>query len=92
VARPDITSTATTADRQTQPQLSYPVRERRVRRIRVHGTRHTCGSILAALDVHPRVAIQILRHSKISITMEIDTQVPEASTREALRKLGESLG
>ncbi len=36
--------------------------------------------------------MQILRHSKISITMEIYTEVPEASTRDALRKLGESLG
>ncbi len=44
-----------------------------VRRIRVHDTRHTCGSLLAALDVHPRVAMQILRHSKISSTMEIYT-------------------
>ncbi len=31
----------------------------------------TCGSLLAALEVHPRVAMQILRHSKIAITMEI---------------------
>ncbi len=36
--------------------------------------------------------MQILRHSKISITMEIYTEVPEASTRDALRTLGESLG
>jgi integrase len=43
----------------------------RVPRITVHGTRKTCGSLLAALDVHPRVAMQILGHSKIAITMEI---------------------
>ena len=29
----------------------------------MHGARKTCGSMLAALDVHPRVAMQILRHS-----------------------------
>ncbi len=63
-----------------------------MRRIRVHDTRHTCGSLLAALDVHPWVAMEILRHSKISITMEIYTEVPDASTHEALRRLGESLG
>ena len=57
-----------------------------------HSTRKTCGSLLAALDVHPRVAMQILRHSKIAITMEIYTEVPSASTREALRKLGQWLG
>lgn len=62
-----------------------------VRRIRVHDTRHTCGSLLAALDVHPRVAMQILRHSKIDVTMEIYTHVPSELTRRALKKLGESL-
>ncbi|MGB6577653.1 MAG: hypothetical protein WBF34_07015 [Streptosporangiaceae bacterium] len=39
--------------------------------ITVHGTRKTRGSLLAALDVHPRFAMQILRHSKIAVTMEI---------------------
>jgi len=64
----------------------------RVRRITVHGTRKSCGSLLAALDVHPRVAMQILRHSKIAITMEIYTEVVSSATREALRKLGDQLG
>jgi integrase len=58
----------------------------------VHGARKTCGSMLAALDVHPRVAMQILRHSKSAITMEIYTEVPSASTRTALRKLARRLG
>jgi integrase len=62
-----------------------------VPKITRHSTRKTCGSLLAALDVHPRVAMQILRHSKIAITMEIYTEVPSASTREALRKLGQWL-
>ncbi|MFC4608999.1 tyrosine-type recombinase/integrase [Streptomyces maoxianensis] len=39
-----------------------------VREIRSHDTRHTCGSLLAALDLHPRIAMQILRHSKIAVT------------------------
>lgn len=62
-----------------------------VRPLPVHGTRHTCGSLLAALDVHPRVAMQILRHSKIAVTMEIYTHIPSELTREALHKLGDSL-
>jgi integrase len=57
----------------------------------VHGTRKTCGSLLAALDVHPRFAMQILRHSKIAVTMEIYTEVPSAATRDALEKLGQWL-
>ena len=56
------------------------------------GTRKTSGSLLAALDVHPRVAMQILRHSKIAVTMEIYTEVPSAATRDALKKLGQWLG
>ena len=64
----------------------------KVPRITVHGTRKTCGSLLAALDVHPRVAMQILRHSKIAVTMEIYTEVPSAATRDALRRLGQWLG
>jgi integrase len=59
-----------------------------VSKITVHGARKTCGSLLATLEVHPRVAMQILRHSKIAITMEIYTEVPSAATRDALRKLG----
>jgi integrase len=54
-------------------------------------TRRTCASLLAALDVHPRVAMEILRHAKIEMTMEIYTEVPTASTRAALKRLGESL-
>jgi integrase len=63
-----------------------------VKVIRVHDTRHTCGKLLAALDIHPRVAMQILRHSRIAITMEIYTEVPLADTRAALKRLGDHLG
>jgi integrase len=57
----------------------------------VHGTRKTCASLLAALDVHPRVAMRILRHSKIAVTMEIYTEAPSDATRNALRRLGDWL-
>ncbi len=53
--------------------------------------RRTCATLLADLDVHPRVIMQILRHAQFAVTMEIYTQVSSASTREALRKLGDSL-
>ncbi len=57
----------------------------------VHLTRKACASLLVALDVHPRVAMQILRHSKIAVTMEVYAQVVGSSTKEALRRLGEQL-
>ncbi|MFJ2030556.1 tyrosine recombinase XerC [Streptosporangium sp. NPDC087985] len=62
-----------------------------VPRIRVHDTRHTCASLLAALDVHPRVAMRILRHSQISMTMNVYTQIPSPETRKALDRLNQSL-
>jgi hypothetical protein len=56
------------------------LRAARVPRITVHGTGKTCASLLAALDVHPRVAMRILRHSKIAVTMEIYTEAPSDAT------------
>jgi integrase len=58
-----------------------------------HRPRHpqTCATLLAALDVHPRVAMRILRHSKINVTMEIYTEAPSEATVKALRKLSEQL-
>ncbi|MFW5473181.1 tyrosine-type recombinase/integrase [Knoellia sp. CPCC 206450] len=58
--------------------------------IPVHSTRRTCASLLVELDVHPRVTMQILRHSQIAVTMNIYAQVAPASTRAALAKLGEA--
>jgi integrase len=63
-----------------------------VPRITRRDARRTCSSILADLDVHPRVAMRILRHSKFDITMEVYTKVSDEATREALRRLGEELG
>jgi integrase len=60
-----------------------------VRQIKIHDTRRTCGSLLAALDVHPRVAMAILRHSRIALTMDIYTQVPDKTTRDALKQLSD---
>jgi integrase len=72
-------------------QLAVRCRKAGVRYIRVHDTRRTCASLLVALDVHPRVAMQILRHSQIAMTMEIYSEVPTAKTRSALKRLGRQL-
>jgi integrase len=60
--------------------------------IPVHATRRTCASLLVALDVHPGVAMTILRHSKIAVTMDIYSQVSSASTKAALKRLGNEFG
>jgi hypothetical protein len=44
-----------------------------VRQIKINDTRRTCSSLLAALDVHPRVAMAILWYSRIALTMEVYT-------------------
>jgi integrase len=62
-----------------------------VPRIPLHGTRHTCASLLVELDVHPRVAMQILRHAKIATTMDIYSHVPTAATRTAISQIGLAL-
>jgi integrase len=62
-----------------------------VRRISVHDARRTCASLLADLDVHPRVAMQILRHADFKVTMEIYTQVSSQQAREALKRLSDRL-
>ena len=62
-----------------------------VRRITVHDARRTCASLLADLDVYPRVAMAILRHADFTVTMETYTVVSSQQTRDALKKLGESL-
>ena len=63
-----------------------------VRRITVHDMRHTCATPLAALDVHPRVAMRILRHAQIDVTMNVYTEVSDAKTLKALKRLGRQLG
>jgi integrase len=59
-----------------------------VRPITVHEMRHTCATLLAALDVHPRVAMRILRHAQIDVTMNVYTEVSDAKTLQALKRLG----
>ena len=62
-----------------------------VRKITVHDARRTCATLLVDLDVHPRIIMQVLRHAEVSVTMEIYSQASSDATREALKRLGESL-
>lgn len=43
--------------------------------IPVYATRRTCASPLVTLDVHPRGAMAVVRHSRIAMTMEVYSQV-----------------
>lgn len=61
-------------------------------RIRVHDARHGAATLLAAGNVHPRLAMEILGHSKIRVTMDIYTHVPDALKREAVAHMDRMLG
>ncbi|MCG5217010.1 tyrosine-type recombinase/integrase [Streptosporangium soli] len=63
----------------------------KVRMVNVHATRKTCASLLVALDVDPRVAMRILRHGQIAVTMNIYSEVSNEDTRKALKRLGAQL-
>ncbi|MEV0781877.1 tyrosine-type recombinase/integrase [Streptomyces sp. NPDC050423] len=67
------------------------VKRASVRRITVRLARHTCGTLLAFLKVHPKVAQAILRHSQISMTMDVYTHVVGDGEREAVTLLAELL-
>jgi integrase len=59
-----------------------------LRRIRLHDTRHTCASLLAAAGVHPRTVMSILGHSQIAVTMNFYTHVTTEEQRTAVGLLG----
>lgn len=62
-----------------------------VRQARFHDLRHTAASFLLALGVHPRVAMETLGHSQVSLTMDTYSHVTAALQREAAERLGELL-
>ncbi|MGP3636856.1 tyrosine-type recombinase/integrase [Streptomyces sp. 24-1644] len=55
-----------------------------LRVIRLHDARHGCATILTAAGVAPRVVMEILGHSQISITMDVYTHVVQDTQREAI--------
>lgn len=59
--------------------------------VRFHDIRHTCVSLLLALDVPPHVVRDIVGHSDIGVTMTIYAHASLDEKRAALRKLGDAL-
>lgn len=52
-----------------------------------HALRHSCGSFLAAMGVHPKVIQSIMRHGDINLTMSRYTHVLRGQEAEAVAKL-----
>jgi integrase len=57
------------------------------RRMHFHDFRHNCATFLVSKNVHPRVAMNILGHSQISITMNYYAHVQEPDQRAALEQI-----
>jgi integrase len=54
--------------------------------------RHTCASLLLAQGVQPRVVMETLGHSQISITMDTYSHVMPALSVKAAQKMNAALG
>ncbi len=61
-----------------------------VRDARLHDARHTAATMLLQQGVAPRVAMQLLGHSQIAMTMHYTHVVPELA-REAADRMGDAL-
>jgi hypothetical protein len=59
---------------------------------RFHDLRHTCATFLIAQGVHPRVVMEILGHSQISLTMNTYGHVLPETQREATTKVADLFG
>jgi hypothetical protein len=74
--------------------IGTPLDERNVRRafvavlkgaklpsIRIHDLRHTCASLLLVQGLHPRVVMETLGHSQISLTLDTYSHVQPCSRK-----------
>lgn len=60
-------------------------------RMRVHDLRHGAASLMAAMGVPARVAMELLGHSQIATTMNIYTHVAPEYGREAMERVSRGL-
>jgi integrase len=62
-----------------------------LRDVRLHDLRHTAASLLLLQGVSPRVVMEVLGHSQISLTMNTYSHVVPELKREAADRMGEVL-
>lgn len=62
-----------------------------LRRVRLHDLRHTAASLLLAQEVAPRVVMEILGHSQISVTMNTFSHVDPQLNRTATDRMEQAL-
>lgn len=87
------TSTGRPVDaRNVQRSFRRLLRTAKLPRMRFHDLRHSCASLLLTQGVAPRVVMETLGHSRISVTMDTYTHVMPALQREAADAIDRSLG
>jgi integrase len=62
-----------------------------LRDVRLHDLRHTAASLLLLQGVAPRVVMEVLGHSQISLTMNTYSHVVPELKRDAADRMGEAL-
>ena len=67
------------------------LREAGLRRQRFHDLRHACGSLLLAQGVSPRVVMEVLGHSQVTLTLNTYSHVIPSLGREAADRMDDVL-
>ena len=67
------------------------LRKAKLPKMRFHDLRHSCASLLLAQHISPRVVMETLGHSRISVTMDTYTHVMPALMRDAADAMDRSL-
>jgi hypothetical protein len=68
-------------------QAGIPYQDEAGRFCDFHSLRHTCGSLLAASGINPKVAQSIIRHSDINLTMNRYTHIFRGQDKAAVEAL-----
>jgi len=77
--------------RNVQRSFRRLVRKARLPKMRFHDLRHSCASLLLGEGISPRVVMETLGHSRISVTMDTYTHVMPALMRDAADAMDRSL-
>ena len=59
--------------------------------MRIHDLRHTTATLLLAQGVHPRVVMELLGHSQVSLTLDTYSHVLPGLQAEAAKRMDEAL-
>jgi integrase len=62
-----------------------------LRRARLHDLRHPAASLMLAAGVNPRVVMEVLGHSQISVTMNTYSHVSTSTARDAVGLVEDAL-